>query len=156
MASLTIAGVPPLDGDYDLDISRFTNRELHTIKEISGVRAGELKAAVEAADNDLIVAFAVIVLRRAGKTVEPDQLWDADSGAITVTPDAAETEPPPPLSPSPSGNENEPGGDGGTSDNTPPSGRGSSNGGDAPANHPSPTGHLGSASFPSDPVTSAT
>lgn len=144
MATLTVAGIPPLDGDYELNIGAFTNRELHTIKEISGVRAGELKAALEASDNDLIVAFAVIVIRRAGKQVHPDQIWDADTGAITVTPDAVEVEERPPTSASSNGSTSE--NDDAEDSNVTRlvSGQGSSHGGDEQASHPSRIGGPGS------------
>jgi hypothetical protein len=157
MAKLKIAGVPPLDGDYDLDISAFTNRELHTIKEIAGVRAGELKAAMEASDNDLVVAFAVIVLRRAGKQVHPDQLWDAELGAISFEVGETEVVERPPVLASPSGIENGPADSDAPNGSMHPSGASSSDGGDQPPNHLSPIGPPGSAtSMDFDPMTSAT
>ena len=86
MPLLKINGVPSLYGDYDLDLSSFTNRELHIIKQEADVRAGEIEEAFSAGDNDLLVAITLIVLRRAGKG-EPAQLrdlvWDADAGAVT-------------------------------------------------------------------------
>lgn len=144
MAKLTVKGVPPLDGDYPLDVSTFTNRELHTIKEVSGVRAGELKAAMEAADNDLVVAFAIIVVRRAGKTVDPEQFWEADVGAITVDLTDEEAAERPPASASPSGNENRPGDTDEPNGGTAPSGSPSINDGDPPANGRSLIGLPGS------------
>jgi hypothetical protein len=87
MPTLKIEGVPPLDGDYDLDITTFTNRELHIIKQESGVRAGELEEAFSAGDNDLLVAITLIILRRAEKG-EPaqlrDMIWDAAAGAVQI------------------------------------------------------------------------
>ena len=107
MPILKVEGVPPLDGEYDLDITSFTNRELHIIKQESGVRAGELEEAFGAGDNDLLVAITLIILRREGKG-EPaalrDLIWDADAGAVTfdLTDDeqaeAAEVEALPPAS----------------------------------------------------------
>ena len=86
MPVLKIEGVPSLDGEYDLDITSFTNRELHIIKQESGVRAGELEEAFGAGDNDLLVAITLIILRREEKG-EPAQLrdliWDAEAGAVT-------------------------------------------------------------------------
>ena len=49
----------------------FTNRELHLIKQIAGVRAGELFDAMEVGDNDLVVALAHIAVKRAGRTGRP-------------------------------------------------------------------------------------
>jgi hypothetical protein len=76
-----IEGLSPLaDGEYEFDWD-FTNRDLHEIKQISGVRAGELEEAGKAGDNDLIVAVAHIVLHRYGKDIPLDVLWDAPAGA---------------------------------------------------------------------------
>jgi hypothetical protein len=74
---------PLLDGEYPLDGTTFTNRELRTIKQMSGVRALELSEAFTAGDNDLFVAFAAIALARAGKPYSEDALWEADGGKIT-------------------------------------------------------------------------
>ncbi len=87
MPILKIEGVPPLDGDYDLDIETFTNRELHIIKQEAGVRAGEIADAFGAGDNDLLVAITLIVLRRAGKGEVAqlrDLVWDAPAGSVTL------------------------------------------------------------------------
>lgn len=82
MAKVTISGVAPWDGDYDLDLSRLTNRELHEIKKVSGVRAGELDDALSGGDNDVLVALALVAAARAGKMIPADRLWDADVESI--------------------------------------------------------------------------
>lgn len=42
MAKVLISGaLPVLDGEYPLDASYFTNRELHLIKREANVRAGK-------------------------------------------------------------------------------------------------------------------
>lgn len=106
MATIKVRGVPPFDGDYPFDAASFNGRELHTIKEISGVRGGELGEALKAGDYDLVVAFTVIVLRRAGLTVHPDQILEADIGAIEVDlDDEQEAEERPPDSAPPNGDE---------------------------------------------------
>lgn len=103
-----------LDGEYDLDVGTFTNRELHTIKKVAGVRVGEFEDAMLALDNDLVLAFALIALRRSGKTVSDEMLWDFNAGAITL--DLSDEEEPveddalppaaePPAQPNASGNE---------------------------------------------------
>jgi len=84
---IKIDGVPGFNATYDLDMTYFTMRELHTVKTIAGVRAGEMSEAITAGDNDLMVAFAVIAVGRSGKTIHPDLLWDARSGTITVIAD---------------------------------------------------------------------
>jgi hypothetical protein len=158
MAKLKIVGIYGFDGEYDLDISKFTGDELHTIKQIAGVRGGELSEALQAGDYDLVIAFAVIVLRRAGKTVDPKEISAAEVGAITVDLQTGqEVEARPPGSAPPSGSESLSGDSNVPSAATHPSGLSSSNGGDPLPSLPAPTGELGSeTSVPSDRVTSAT
>lgn len=136
MATLKIEGVPPHDGEYDLDIARLKGSDLHLIKEISGVRVNELQEALEAGDYDLVVAMAVIVLRRAGRTVEPAEIMEAEIGALTVDfgDDAVEEERPLASTPTPNGQPNST--DVGPNADTKfePSGPTSSDTGDEPAN----------------------
>jgi len=102
---LKIEGMPPLDGDYELDIeidTNYTNRELRIIKEETGIRAGEIRAALLAGDNDVLVAITLIMLRRAGKG-EPadlrDIVWEAKPDAVTWDlSDVQEDESIPPVS----------------------------------------------------------
>ena len=83
MSSIKITGIGrAYDGEYPFDGTYFTNRELHTIKRMSGVRAGEIPAALEAGDNDLVVALTMIALERNGKVVNEDVLWNANVGCI--------------------------------------------------------------------------
>lgn len=146
MAKLQIEGIAPLDGLYDLQIGAFTNRELHTIKEISGVRAGELKEAIEAGDNDLMVAFAAIVLARAGKQFTVEQIWEADTGQLIVIPDAAveEQETRPPISASTNGSESSHVDAGSSSEHASSSGPPSDDDGDSRASSLSRIGSRGS------------
>lgn len=99
---ITIEGVLGASGEYEMDESYFTNRELHTIKQIAGVRAGELSDAISAGDSDLIVALAAITLERNGKKVPVDMLWDAPAGKIMIeaTPSDGEGDALPPETPS--------------------------------------------------------
>jgi hypothetical protein len=105
MDSLTIEGIPAYNGDYPLDMSYFTNRELHLIKEVSGVRAGELSESFSAGDNDLMVAIAAIAIWRSkGERPNMDALWDAAAGKFTFNIEDAEAEDdddslPPPIAP---------------------------------------------------------
>jgi hypothetical protein len=100
MAHIKIEGVPPWDGDYPLDLDWFTNRELHLIKQIADVRAGELSDEFARGNNDLIVAVTVIAARRNGKDIPVDDIWDAPVGKITLEMDeAAEDEAVPPAKP---------------------------------------------------------
>lgn len=84
MAKLKIDGLPGLDGEYEFDDSRFTMRDFHTIKRLSGIRAGELMDAYLAGDTDLRLALAVIALERNGRVGLEDQLWNAELGAIRL------------------------------------------------------------------------
>ncbi len=104
--TISIKGVPPYDGDYPIELERITNRELSTIKRLSGVRGAELSDAFAAGDNDLFVALTIIALQRSGKIVVEDAIWDAESGSITfnlgpVEEEVPETGPPsqPPIDP---------------------------------------------------------
>lgn len=85
MDKFVVAGIAPFDGEYPIDIGSFTMRELQIIKRMSKVRAGELEEAFAAGDSDLILAIAVIAVRRNGKAWEAfEQLaWESELGAIT-------------------------------------------------------------------------
>jgi hypothetical protein len=92
MLRIEIEGVAPYDGSYDLDTGRvFNGHELHLIKQISGLRLGEIDDAAEAEDYDLVIALAVIVLWRHGKTDKKNApllaelLLGADGGKIKLT-----------------------------------------------------------------------
>lgn len=84
MDRIVISGIRGYDGEYPFDATYFTNKEFHTIKRLAGIRAGEIKAAFDSGDNDLIVAFAVIALERSGKTVFEEVLWNANVGCISL------------------------------------------------------------------------
>lgn len=90
MDKIKVSGVPPWDGDYDFD-GNLKNRELHRIKKITGIRAGELVDALAAGDTDVLVALAVVVLERNDKHVDPEDLWNAEVGSIIY--EAEEDEP---------------------------------------------------------------
>ncbi len=111
MATLVIEGIHGLTGEYETDFSFFTNREWRTIKEISGVRMGEFQKAMDAGDNDLIVALTVIALRRRNVDVNVETLWDAEAGKITLNADVdVEGDALPPVSePAASASESGPG-----------------------------------------------
>ncbi len=82
---LVIEGAAPWDGRYDLPDWYFTNRELYEIKKISGgIRAGELLEALDLNDTAAYVAVGVVVLARHEKIIDPDDLWSAPVGSITI------------------------------------------------------------------------
>jgi hypothetical protein len=144
MSKLKIEGVPPHDGDYDLDIAAFTGAELHTIKQISGVRAGELQEGLTAGDYDLVVAFTVIVLQRAGQNVDPAAIMAAEVGSITIDLNESDAEVveerPPVSSPTPNGSENSLGAGPSSNESTEPSGSPSLDAGGQPVSLPEAIG----------------
>lgn len=84
MIVLTVEGVPPWDGSYEFEDFAFTNRELHRIKQISGVRAGELIEALDVNDTAAMVGVATVILARSDKLVDPDDLWDSTVGSLRL------------------------------------------------------------------------
>lgn len=78
----------------------FTNRELHVIKQVAGVRAGEFWESLAAGDNDVIVALAHIAIKRSGANRPTlDELWDLEAGDIGM--DIPEDEPDAEADPTP-------------------------------------------------------
>ena len=99
MDKLIIKGVGGIDGDYDFDIAELlsignagalTTLELHRVKVMTRLRAGELLEAFGAMDTDLLVAVAAVILARCGKRFSEDSLWAAPMSLSTNK--AAETE----------------------------------------------------------------
>lgn len=139
----TLTDVPPFDGVYEADFkaSPFNNRELHWIKETSGVRLGEMEEAANAGDNDLLVAWAAIAVIRSGKARKEnyrdltDLLFEAEGGKITakIVKEDADADPPAEAAAAP------------TPDEKQPSSSADSNGtGDASqVTNPASTGHRG-------------
>jgi hypothetical protein len=108
---IRIKGVPPYDGDWPADLSRFTNRELRTIKKVSGIKAAQLQAALLEGDQDALVALTVVMLQRSGQYahVSEDLRWDADSNALEfVTAEEQQEAVEDPNSPQPSESTPEP------------------------------------------------
>ncbi len=103
MPKIVIAEVrSELDGEYDLDASGFTNFELHAIKKLTDLTAGDIGQAFERLDNDVVVAIAMVSLMREGKisgrspwnSAEVSALWDAKVGSIFVAEDEVDADPP--------------------------------------------------------------
>lgn len=138
MPRITIEGVPPYNGDHEIDLNYMTNRELHTVKKISGILPGDIEEAGRKGDTDLIVAIAVIALRRKGLVVDEDTLWDAQVGKILFVNDEADALPPPQPT---SGTGEKP-----TEPNASSGASGKSDGGSPQENDPSSTGTQPSAS----------
>lgn len=84
---IVVKDLAPYDGEYPFE-GDFTMRELHTIKRISGIRAGELDEALNAGDTDILVAITVIAMERAGQKGIEDDIWNAKPGSITYVGEA--------------------------------------------------------------------
>lgn len=68
MARIRIQGIPPYDGEYDLDTDRaFNAREWRWIKKVSGYMPLTVTEGFAGGDPDLFVALAVIAMCRDGK-----------------------------------------------------------------------------------------
>lgn len=156
MAHFHIENLGAYNGDHEMELESLTNRELHTLKKISGVRAGELDEAFEAGDNDVLVAFLVIVLERKGhKPVNVDVIWDAPGGSIDFITDEEEKQQADDAGP-PSQEPSEPAADVSENENNDFSGDRSSNVSALPVSDPSRTGAPSSATgSDSVPQTSA-
>ena len=88
---LVVSGVhESIDGEHPCDIlgmltvghpEALTNRELHRIKKMTGILAGNLFDAINDGDMDATVGFAAVILQRNGKVFQDDWLWDAPMGS---------------------------------------------------------------------------
>jgi hypothetical protein len=90
---VVVEGVQPWDGRYPLDLNgqELTTREYGWIKRLTGYLPVDLSDGLEKADPELVCAFAVIAMRRAGKIGIPEvpdvyeRLIDAPSfSAVTL------------------------------------------------------------------------
>jgi hypothetical protein len=72
------------DGDYDLDLSRFTWRERAYITEVSGTLPPEF--IKKWFDNDPLTVLATVgvMMQRTGIVPNLDAILDADDTAITI------------------------------------------------------------------------
>lgn len=77
------------DTDYPW-VGELTGREARELKRISGVRLGELEEALAAGDYDVLIAIAVIAMRRSGKSVDEYTLLDEPAGHVAYVMDDAE------------------------------------------------------------------
>lgn len=110
MDKLIIEG-SPYAGEYDCDdisdfVSSLNMGELHRIKKLTGLRAGEFGEAFDTGDSDLTVGIAAVVLERNGKRVVDDLLWKATAIRVSIGDDGEEDDASPPdgtPSPTPSG-----------------------------------------------------
>lgn len=105
-----IIDTPRIKGTYPLDLV-FTHRDFSLIKRVAGVRANEVMDALNAGDLDIVVAVAMIALRRSTVPFHEDDLWDAPAGSITLEIEEDDAVPPAQEPPSESDDERRPSGD---------------------------------------------
>jgi hypothetical protein len=128
MDKFVVTGIPAFNGEYPVDIETFTMRELQIIKRMSGVRAGELSEAFNGGDASVILALAVIAVRRNGKDWEQFErvAWECSFDAFEFVADEEVADEPDPLT-----NKNENGVDGNSSEQPELSGQPSLEDGDS-------------------------
>lgn len=73
-----------VNGNEHVLDGQLTGHEWRTIKQVAGVRVAEYPAALAALDYDLVVALAIIAMRRNGEDAYEDELLALPTGAITV------------------------------------------------------------------------
>ena len=133
MDKVVIQDVPPYDGEYDIDIGTLTNRELHTIKKVTGLRGGELAEGLVTLDTDVFLGIAYVALQRHGQEPLAEVLYEATIGKIRL--ELGYDEVPPST---PQGKQN--GKDDLPSAESASSGDDSKDDSESPENSPSPTG----------------
>lgn len=89
MDILKVEGLGRVNGDYDCDIAglvdissddALTVREAQFVRDFSGARGGEIVEAFLAGDMSVRSAFAMIILRRAGKPLRDETVLDLKAG----------------------------------------------------------------------------
>jgi hypothetical protein len=78
MAKIVVDGTK-----YDMP-DNFTYREMHRIKRITDLRAGELFPALAAGDTDVAFAFAITAMTRAGELENEDAVFDLELDKIEL------------------------------------------------------------------------
>ncbi len=95
MDRLTITGAGDAAGSYEMP-NNFTFREMHLVKRITELRAGEIYPALQAGDTDVVAAFAIIAVRRAKPWLDAEKLiLDSNIDTIEIIGDEEEEEGPP-------------------------------------------------------------
>jgi hypothetical protein len=90
------------DGEYELDLARFTMRERAYIREVSGTRPPDFPEQWFGADPKTVIATVAVMMQRAGRQPDLDALLDSADNSITIDySDLGEGDDGPP-SPSPS------------------------------------------------------
>lgn len=72
------------DGEFDLDLSKFSWRERAFITEISGTTPVEFAKKWFSVDPKTVIATVAVMMQRAGRNPDLDVLFDADETALTI------------------------------------------------------------------------
>jgi hypothetical protein len=85
MDKFIVDNIPAFNGEYPIEFGKWTMRELQIIKNISGYRGGELAEGFRSGDTSLLLAVAVIAVRRNGKDWETFEriAWETDADFLT-------------------------------------------------------------------------
>lgn len=84
MPKIIVNSGTPQDGEYELDLSRFSWRERAFITEISGTTPPEFLRKWFDVDPMTVLATTAVMMQRAGKVPNLETLMDAEENAITV------------------------------------------------------------------------
>jgi hypothetical protein len=79
-----MAGKIVVQGEAYAFPDQLTGREFGLVKQVTGLRAGEVEEALDAGDVELVLVLAVIAMRRAGKEVDVEDLLDLPVGEGTI------------------------------------------------------------------------
>ena len=90
MNRLIIGGKSDAAGEYELP-DNFSFREMHVIKRITQLRAGEIYPAMAAGDTDVVAAFAIVAVTRAKPWVDAEKLvLDSEIDEVSIVLDPVE------------------------------------------------------------------
>jgi hypothetical protein len=80
MDRVVITGIPPFDGEFELDLSTrvFSTLEWRWIKKISGYLPLTIQDGLEGGDPDIFVVMAIVALYRSGKIAKEQVFAVAD------------------------------------------------------------------------------
>lgn len=72
------------DGEYELDLSRFTTRERAYIRKVAGTLPIDFLEAWFGGDPMTVVATVGVMMQRAGKEPDLDVILDAEETALVI------------------------------------------------------------------------
>jgi hypothetical protein len=90
---IKIEGISPYDGEYPLELDKFTNRDHKTIKDMSGLTATSWIEGFKNVDMTFFAALGVVAARRSGRfgpIINEDVFWDSEAGKISLIEEEAD------------------------------------------------------------------